>query len=421
MLQTMERRVMVGFVVGVLLGGLGMWLAQPAPETVPPSPMDEPGDVADTPGDGAQPALNPASGATTPPSAAGEAAPAAPAAVEPAPKDGTTADALLRARTESIRKAAAMQIERLQQQERHAEDIARHQLAAEAAKEAARLADIERGGLLQLIEKLDDEWVAPQSLLTSSERFGAFFERKAQGATLDVGRANASPQDVEAGDTIRVAAGSWPLDTRKLTRSRRGGGFPHDLVIEGVGMDKSLVILNDEFDISSQVVNLTFRDVTIHCNDNYFTYFRRGFTLRLERCRVIGFDMGAGGSTAFNGKDGALFATDCHIEAGFGRAPYRGNLWRVRGVFLARLERCTIVGPIDDLEPRGNEGLIVYDNCRFVDVEDRERKQLESHKGVRLLDCRFEVRDDLTKKRRARKARDVSEITPTWEIPENWR
>ena len=422
----MDARVAVGFVLGLLVGGLGMWLLSPAAEPPGPSDLDAASDArSPTAGHGpaleraGQPSAAPQAGARPSPPATGAAAmrdaAAAPATARTSKATAAPAstEELIRARADSIRVGSALRIDQLEAQRRDADAIARRQVEAELAAEAARLADLERGGLLDLVRKLDRDWVSPQGLLTSPERFGAFFERKARGGTLDPGRANASPDSLSHGDTIRVPAGRWPLDVQGLNRASRSKGYPRDLLIEGAGMDQSLLVLNDEFDVSTDVVNLTFRDLTIHADDNYVVQFRQGFTLRLERCRVIGFDMGAGGSTAFNGRDGALYATGCRIEAGFGKSPWRGNLWRVNGVFLARLEDCTIVGPIGDLDTRRN-GLIVYDRVQFVDLEAHERKKLEHGRGVRLIDCRFEHAGDPLAKRFKRDERDVAELNPAW-------
>lgn len=411
----MELRVVVGFVIGLVVGSFGVWLLQGETEAPGPSGVEADAPNEDAPTD---PQLattrRPAGESTEAEPSTRAAAPTAPTPSAESPPPTASTQALIDARAESLRATAAERIRQAMQTEQNADSIARAQIELEMAAEAARLADLERGGLLELIHELDDEWIAPQTLLSSAERFGAFFERRTQGGALDVDRANASPDEIADGDTIRVPAGRWSLDTQKLHRAKRGKAFPQDLLIEGAGMDTSVLVLNDEFDISATIVNLTFRDLTVHCNNNYFTQFRGEFTLRLERCRIVGFDMGAGGSTAFNGRDGALFATDCRIEAGFGRSPYRGNLWRVRGVFLARLENCTIVGPIDDLGPRGRGGLIVYDGCRFVDIEERERTRLEKHRGVILMDCRFETKTPEDPERGRRTQRTIAELNPAW-------
>lgn len=322
-------------------------------------------------------------------------------------------DALIQARIEVVKAAAAARIANAERQVVDAESIAARLVDDELAAEATRLADLERGGLLDLLRALDDKWVAPVALLSSGEEYGSYFTPRASGGRVSVERVNDDPRELGHGDTVFVPAGCSLLKASLVSRVTQEGAFPHDLTFEGVGMDRSLLVLDREFDINKDVVNLTFRDLTVDCNDNYFVELRNGFTLRLERCRIVGFDMGAGGSTAFNGGLGAVHATDSRLEAGFGRAAWRGNLWRMHGVLLARLENCTIVGPIDDVGPRNSKSLLVYDRVTFVDLEAGERSQLVTNeRGVRLIDCTFKEGDPPHTRRSER--RSLAEINPDW-------
>jgi hypothetical protein len=415
--------------LGLFAGGVAGWLLHPAGDVLPPpapgtsrpSPPSPAGPSRRADAEPASPELTSAlrrtpgrpAAPTRPATPSGPAAPARPST----PADAAARSALVRARAERIRQQAQAAIERERRRGEEAERLARQQVDAELAAERARLADQEHGGLLDLIRGLRRTRTPPVGLLSSPEALGRHFEPTSSGGRMDLGRASAAPAEIGDGDVIEVPPGVSVLDVGKLDRATRQGGLPHDLVFDGAGMDRSLLVLDDEFQASGDVVNLCFRDLTVHCNDNYFVDFRKGFTLRLERCRVIGFDMGAGGSTAFRGGAGVLYATDSRIEAGFGRAPYAGNLWRV-GTLLARLERCTIVGPVGDVTPR-SPSLVVYDGVRFVDLEPREEKQLRAPRtdGVRLLDCRFEQSGQGVDRRRKRQRRNVSEINPAWKVP----
>ena len=205
--------------------------------------------------------------------------------------------------------------------------------------------------LHQLI-KLD-----PSPLLDDLAKFARLFARKHQGPTVEV------PSTVEGlapGTTCRYPAGSYDLNV-----DARGREFPSDLLIVGAGMNATLLRLNE---ISSRgpIRSLTFRDLTLHANNNYLTDVRGNepITLRLERCRVIGFDMGAGGSVMFSASVGAFYASNCRIEAGFSRTTAGfGNLFRCRPLLLARLERCTLVGPFRSILDGGESPLVGY---RFV-------------------------------------------------------
>ena len=46
---------------------------------------------------------------------------------------------------------------------------------------------------------------------------------------------------------------------------------------------------------------------------------------------------------------GALYATGCRFEAGYGRVPGSGTLFRVNQALLVRLEDCTSRGPFASL------------------------------------------------------------------------
>jgi len=105
--------------------------------------------------------------------------------------------------------------------------------------------------------------------------------------------------------------------------------------------------LLDELSTNSEVRSLTFRDLTVDCSDNYLTDLRSGnpATIRFENVRVVGFDMGAGGSVMLAARRAAFFASGCRFEAGYGRSPGSGNLFRVRSGLLARIEDSVFVGP----------------------------------------------------------------------------
>lgn len=320
---------------------------------------------------------------------------------------------LIAARTESVRRAAAARGQRAQQRADDAEAVAAQVVDDELSAEAIRLSSVDQDDLLGILRALQRDWVAPVALVASAREFGRHFAARSSGERIGIARINEIPNSLAQGDTIFVPAGRSSLKTRVLTLARADGVFPRDLAFEGEGMDRSLLVLDDGIDISSDVINLAFRDLTVYCDRSEFTSFRAGFTLRLERCRVIGFDKGSGGSTAFHGRLGALYASDSRIEAGFGASPWRGNLWRVSDDFLARLENCTIVGPIGKLGPRGSRSLLVYDHVTFVDLEPREREMLlRDPQAVRLLDCTFEDRQ--APSTRASDRRSVTEINPDW-------
>ena len=298
----------------------------------------------------------------------------------------------------------------------NAEARARSQVRAELAKERAAQEDLARGGTMAFLKELKSDFNPPWVMLGSDEAFGALFEHKSKGVDVEGGDLKGT-STVGDGDVVRYSAGQFLLPVRSLFNRLE---MPKDLVFVGAGMDETLLVLESELSPRGDVHGLTFRDMTIHCNDNYLHDLRHGpFTLRLERCRVIGFDMGAGGSSMLNGRVGAFFATDCRIEAGYGRAPGFGNLFDVRGALILRMVNCDIVGPFRSVVARANRSAQVFERCRFTKMTGRERRSLRtSQRTVSFNDCTF---DEMTAEEelasRKRTVLSVTDINPTWRKP----
>jgi hypothetical protein len=304
-------------------------------------------------------------------------------------------------RAEAIRKAAldraanaeaivARQIRWEQEQERRRK-----------AAEAKRLADEARGGTMGLLRSLDKDWIPLWDLVGSEEAFGVVFRRQTSGSLVDGYdlAAEASPGD---GATIVFPAGRHPLNHRTL---RAWKPFPKDLRIQGQGMDLTLLVLDGKLDSGSEVENLQFADLTIHTDSNRLESLRSNpYTIRLERCRVVGFDTGAGGGDMLSGSVCAFHATDSRFESGYGRSPGHGMLFDVRGALLARMERCVIRGPLDQVFNGGSDSAIVFSQCSFLDTRPELRRELEKPPpGVRLQDCTVEyLPEDAEAKRASR-------------------
>lgn len=270
---------------------------------------------------------------------------------------------------------------------RAAVDAART-VAEAMAEERAFLADQARGGTMEMLKALSDAGARPFALVEDPTVFSTHFQRATSGPEVD-GAARPKTHDApESGSTIRYPDGEF-----ELAVSRWGGreGFPEDLLIEGAGRDRTTLRF-DEFNARGQVRSLTFRDVTVHANDNYLFDLRsqEPVTVRFERCRVVGFDMGAGGSVMLAARVGACYATDTLFEAGYGRHPGSGNLFRVGGGFLARLERCEFIGPFRSLYDLNGGSTYVFQSCRFVN----QKVPLDGPPtGVRFHDCELAERD----------------------------
>jgi hypothetical protein len=159
--------------------------------------------------------------------------------------------------------------------------------------------------------------------------------------------------------------------------------------------------------------------MTIHCGDNYLLQLRRNFTVRLERCRLVGFDMGAGGSKAFAGDAGAVLVSACRIEAGFGKSPGFGNLFDVRGALVVRVEDSVIRGPFRSVWDGGGGAAQLFERTRFELMDPRWPTQFESPpRGVRLKECTQEFAEPEAYRQAERaKPRSLAEINPAWVEP----
>jgi hypothetical protein len=283
-----------------------------------------------------------------------------------------------------------------------AEASARNMVAAQIAQERSLRTDLERGEPFAFLRTLKSTGVEPHELLSTSAGLERFFKPRGSGGTVDGPRLTRQTA-LQDGDRIVFPAGQHPLDVGAWGHA----AFANDLTIEGQSMDATLVVLSQDLSARNDVHNLTLRDLTLDCGDNYLTDFRGvGITLRVERCRLIGFDMGAGGSVMLAADAGVFHATNSRIEAGFGRSPGSGNLFRVRSGFLARLEGCTVVGPFRSVM---DDGTYLFERCTFEAV----RKQDLERNGdrVRLVDCTFR---DPAEQGKETKQRRVSEINPAW-------
>jgi hypothetical protein len=270
---------------------------------------------------------------------------------------------------------------------------AAEQVADEIARERRAMEDAARGGTMSLLLRLHADKVRAVDLVASPRDFGALFGRTTTGPVVD-GPTWTKASGLRDGSVVRFPAGfhEW-----KQFEFRHDKSFPADVVIEGAGMDATIVRMS-EIDSGVEIRSLTFRDVTIDF-DGDMTDLRsddRPATIRLERCRVIGFDDGAGGSNMLDARVAAFYASDSRFESGFGSSPTTGNLVDPRGgTIVARFERCAIVGPMYSPGFRSSPSTtIVFDSCRFVDMGAPLAKAVESPPdGVRFAGCAQEQRD----------------------------
>lgn len=434
----MYRSSVVVFVLGAVVGvGLGLLVAQPdpAPLEVPPRPEASMRSARESTRSHA-PELR-----GTAPVDGPEANPAPSSEQELPPelvqlRDHLTPEARRRAAdlAGGIRRRAQEMIER-------AESTALEAVVRELEEERAAREDLERGGVMKWLRTLKSDFTPPWEALSSSETFGKLFERQSPGPQLDGPnldwRAHAAerrklrgrrlgegkdPASVKStiipdGSSILYPPGRFDVP---LGRAFREGAFPKDLLIEGAGMNETVLVLSAELTARGAVHSLTFRDLTIHCNDDYLEALRREpYTLRLDRCRIIGFDMGAGSSCMFGGYAGAIYMVGCRIEAGYGRSPGSGNLFDVRGALVVRLEDCDVVGPFRSVNYAWSGAAHLFENCRFTSMTKSCLATLRrSQVGVQLVDCTFDaLTGEQEKELRRAKRRPLTEINAAWGAP----
>lgn len=212
--------------------------------------------------------------------------------------------------------------------------------------------------------------------------------------------------------TLRFPAGAHVWNTRALQHVKP---FPRDLLVLGAGMDHTLVRIQ-EIATNDDVHSLTFRNLTIDCGNDYFTDLRRGpVTIRLDRCRIVRFDCGHGGSVLLAARIAALHATDCVFETGYGQHPHRAALSRVGRFLIARFERCTFRGLFSySLFDDRNTSTEVFADCVFEGIADKHRAQFASPPpGVRLEGCTVTFAP-----RGVRPVtRPLADINPAWYVP----
>jgi len=306
--------------------------------------------------------------------------------------------------TEIALERAARHREGLLRAAEQAEVTVARALAREIKEERAFLEDQARGGTMEMLRALRKSRVRPFALLEDPERFGAHFTRQTSGPSI-VGTTWNSKDPLPDGATLSFPAGAHVFRSSALDHVDR---FPKDLLICGAGMDATLVRL-DEIGTRSEIHSLTFRDLTIDCGNDYLTDLRRDepVTLRLERCRVVRFDMGAGGSVMLAARVAAFYATDCRFEAGYGRSPGSGNLFRT-GSGLVRLEHCVIRGPFRSVYDRAAS--YVFDRCEFRGTPDYAKSPPDH---VRFVECWFGPAA-----KAERKPRPLSDLNPGWGEPD---
>ena len=289
--------------------------------------------------------------------------------------------------------------------------------AAQAAREAREAAEKERrfledkarGGTMAMLRALKEEKVHAFDLVASPEDFAKHFERRTSGPRLT--DQTWSPREpLEDGSTVLLASGIHRWD---VAGYQHRASFPEDVLIEGNGMDETLLVLN-ELSSRKEIRSLTFKDLTIDCSNNYFTDLRRDepVTISMENVRVVGFDMGAGGSVMLAARTAAFYAKNCRFEAGYARTQAgHGNLFRVRSGLLVRIEDSTFVGPFRSVYDQDRAATYVFSGCTFEQMRAHMKKAFEAPgQGVRFENSTWTFLEPGSKPAKRR----LKEINPRW-------
>jgi uncharacterized protein YneF (UPF0154 family) len=297
-------------------------------------------------------------------------------------------------------------------QARNAETSAARTVAEQIVKEEKLRADKARGGPMTLLYALAESWTDMTGLVSDREEYAFLFKRFVTGPALD-GSDPDSVFEIEDGSTVTFPAGQFEWKISRIPRI--GGTFPKDLLIRGAGMNHTLVKFG-EIDTRCEIYGLTFQDLTIDCGNDPLTDLRVAPALiRMIRCRVVRFDNGAGGSTMLDASTAAFYAEDCRFEGGYGRSPGSGNL--VRGELLVRMERCTIVGPLQSYFHGWNDSSHVFENCTIERMSQHMKRTLEFPRPwVRFENCAFHylTEEEEEEFRGSRKVKPLSDINPSW-------
>lgn len=289
----------------------------------------------------------------------------------------------------------------LQGPEAHGRELAREQTEHEIA-----LIDVRDADASTLLAKLDQGGVGPiPELVGDAAAFPALFpvsNGAARDGTADLQHPDAA---VLEGTVLVFPAGVFQV--RNLMQEKRT--FPRGVTIRGAGMDLTLLLM--EAHAHQAVENVAFEDCTLLSNCDLLE--GAAISARLDRVRVIGFDCGAGGSTAFGPRRLALLARHSRFEGGYGRHPAGGGgLFDVRSDALAaRFENCWL----DQVELRPRRlhsgATVVFAGCRLTNVLDRGELERSSHPGLVFTSSSLEFLPD----EETPPARDLNVLFPDWE------
>lgn len=269
---------------------------------------------------------------------------------------------------------------------RHSEDEAK----------AALLAGDDLGALLDAVEAHDPGLPA----FVDAPRFATLFAPRGGGSVVD-GTSLERGRGVADGAVVAFPAGVFTLPNLNRT-----DGYPSDVTVRGAGMDATLLVASSQ-GWRGPFTRLVIEDCTVHAAD--LVDARQGpATLCLRRVRLVGFDTGAGGSTALSASGGcAMLATDCRFESGYGRHPGgHANLLSARGARLVRFERC-VAERISLAD--ADVASVLFVDCTFTEMLH------DQPQGPTFRNCRWTTMASEHRWDAAHQRRDLNLLFPDWE------
>lgn len=281
--------------------------------------------------------------------------------------------------------------------------LARDQTELEAARAV--------GTAFELFERLEMGAGPMPDLVADAEAFESLFQPETPATAIDATQIDWSGGGrVPDGSTLRFPAGVFELRTLASYWTE----FPRDVTLQGAGRDATLLV--GEITARDAIRNLKLSDMTFYNPRGGLTDLRRaGAVLSLENLRLVGWDTGAGGSSAIDTKALAFLAKNCLFAGGYGKKPGHSNLFDVRtDALLARFDNCTLERIDLDLTRIRAGATVVFDRCRLIDLYRDPRTQ-SLPPGVELDGCTITLAEGHQADWMTTMKRDLNELFPGWE------
>ena len=211
-------------------------------------------------------------------------------------------------------------------------------------------------------------------------------------------------KDLKKNTEIIFPAGSFEVDEQTINtlfrRARKG--FPSGVAFVGDGKSKTTLKITDMSLTDGDVSHLSFRDMTIDCdNDGLFDKRSGALTLKLTNVRLVRFDAGHGGCTLFSINEGLIVhAQDTDFVGGFGSSPGNGSVFERCDLLLGHFERCSFTGiNYDWFRAVSRNTKLWMDECRFDKPVDKAVARfrpfiLGFSNVVEFSDCQFDFKPE---------------------------